>query len=95
MPFAQAVSLIGSVMLLGAYGLLNLGKFTPQSYGYQWMNVIGAAGLTYSVIEPLNVGVFITELIWTLIGLVGVFKIWMKNKKDAQAGVTTTTSPAV
>lgn len=83
MPLAQLVSLIGSVMLLAAYGMLNLGKVTPKSYLYQWMNVIGAAALTYSVIKPFSVGVFITEGVWTLIGLFGVYKIWHAKKKES------------
>lgn len=100
MPLAQPISLIAPIALLLAYGLLTAGKVTADHYSYQWMNVIGAAALTYSVIDPFNVGVFITEAIWTLIGLFGVVKIFLKRRKAkaAQSGAdgagTVTAAPA-
>lgn len=82
MPYAQEISLIAPLLLLLAFGLLNAGKLTADHYSYQWMNAIGAAALTYSVIKPFNVGVFITELLWTLIGLYGVLKIYRKRSVE-------------
>lgn len=81
MPYAQLISLIAPLFLLLAFALLNAGKLTVDHYWYQWMNAIGAAALTYSAIKPLNVGVFITEFLWTLIGLYGVVKIYRKRSK--------------
>ncbi|MDO5727145.1 MAG: hypothetical protein Q4Q03_04415 [Bowdeniella nasicola] len=83
MPFSNEISLIAPVALLAAYALLNLGKLTPDHYTYQWMNVIGAAALTYTTIKPLNIGVLVTEAIWTLIGLYGVWKVWSKRRAGA------------
>ncbi|PID85037.1 MAG: transporter [Chloroflexi bacterium] len=83
MPFANEIGLIAPFSLLLAFALLNLGKLTADHYTYQWMNVIGAAALTYSVISPLNLGVFITEALWTLIGVYGVVKIYLKRRKQA------------
>ena len=80
MPFAATISLVASAALLVAYGPLNTGKLTPDDYAYQWLNAIGAAALTYSVIKPFNVGVFIIEALWTLIALYGVFKIWRARR---------------
>lgn len=85
MPFASELGLIAPLALLLAYGLLNSGKLTSEHYTYQWLNVIGAAVLTYTVIDPFNVGVFITEAIWTLIGLYGVVKIYLNRRKKANA----------
>ncbi|MDO5700032.1 MAG: hypothetical protein Q4P36_00975 [Bowdeniella nasicola] len=87
MPFSQEISLIAPVTLLLAYALLNLGKLTAEHYTYQWMNVIGAAALTYTTINPLNIGVLITEAIWTLIGLYGVFRIFTKRRRAQAATV--------
>lgn len=85
MPFSYEISLIAPIALLLAFALLNLGKLTPDHYSYQWMNVIGAAALTYTTIKPLNVGVLVTEAIWTLIGLYGVYSIWRKRRAGAAA----------
>lgn len=82
MPFATQIGLIAPLALLLGFGLLNSGKLTADHYSYQWMNVIGAAALTYTAISPFNSGVFITELLWTLIGLFGVVKIFIKRQKN-------------
>ncbi len=75
MPFYQLVSVLGSVLLLAAYGGLQTGRIKTDSYFYQLANLLGAACLTYSVIKPFNTGVFITELMWTVFSLVGVYKL--------------------
>lgn len=75
-PFGPHVSVVGSVLLLVAYALLQLGVKGADSYIYQWFNLIGAACLTYSVIAPFNVGVFVTEFCWTCFSILGVYKTW-------------------
>lgn len=78
--------LIASVMLLAAFALLNFGKLTPSHYTYQLLNVVGAGFLTASAANPFNVGVFWTELIWSLLGVYGTIKIWLSRRKQAQVG---------
>lgn len=81
MPFYQVVSIIGSVLLLAAYAGLQTGYLNPTtSYVYQFFNLFGAACLTYSVIQPFNTGVFITEFCWTLFSIVGVIKLVRMRK---------------
>ncbi len=74
-PFYQLVSVIGSVLLLSAYGGLQTGVVKADSYFYQIGNLLGAACLTYSVISPFNSGVFITKAMWTLFSIVGLYKL--------------------
>lgn len=73
--------LIASVALLAAFALLNLGKLTPEHYTYQVLNFVGAGFLTASAASPFNIGVFWTELIWSLLGLFGIIKIWRSRRK--------------
>lgn len=84
MPLSQVVSIIGSVLLLAAYGGLQTGYLKTDSYAYQLGNLFGAACLTYSVIAPFNTGVFITEAAWTIFSIVGLVKIGttMRKKRD-------------
>lgn len=91
LPLAGQIGLIAPIALLAGYALLTAGKLTAKHYTYQWLNVIGAAALTYTVMKPLDVGVFVTELVWTLIGLFGVWKIWSERK----GGATKTKEPRV
>ena len=87
MPLYQAVSVVGSVLLLTAYAGLQTGYLNPTtSYVYQFFNLFGAACLTYSVIEPFNTGVFITEFCWTLFSIVGVVKLVRMRNASRDAG---------
>ncbi len=86
--------LVASVALLAAFALLNLGKLTPDHYTYQVLNFVGAGFLTASAADPFNIGVFWTELIWSLLGLFGIIKIWVSRRK-AQAASGAMPDPVV
>ncbi|WP_373279731.1 CBU_0592 family membrane protein [Mobilicoccus pelagius] len=75
--------LIASVALLVAFALLNLGKLTPDDYPYQVLNFVGAGFLAASALNPYNAGVFWTELIWSLLGLYGIVKIWSARRRSS------------
>ena len=77
--------LIASVALLAAFALLNLGKLTPEHYTYQALNFVGAGFLTASAASPFNIGVFWTELLWSLLGLFGIITIWVNRRKARDA----------
>ncbi|GAB3939818.1 CBU_0592 family membrane protein [Corynebacterium tapiri] len=76
--------LIASAALLFAFAMLNLGKWSADSYPYQILNFLGAGFLAASAFAPFNAGVFWTELIWSLIGLYGVIKIY-RNRRTSGA----------
>ncbi len=95
MPFYQAVSIVGSVLLLTAYAGLQTRYLNPTtSYIYQFFNLFGAACLTYSVIEPFNSGVFITEFCWTAFSIVGVVKLFRIREANRSAAEADTPSEA-
>lgn len=73
--------LIASVALLFAFAMLNLGKWTVDTYAYQALNFVGAGFLAASAANPFNAGVFFTELLWSLFGLYGLIKIYLDRKK--------------
>ncbi len=83
------LGLIASVALLAGFALLNLGKLTPDHYTYQLLNFIGAGFLTASAADPFNAGVFWTELIWSVLGLFGIIKIWAKRRKQTASASST------
>lgn len=76
--------LIASVALLFAFAMLNLGKWTADSYPYQFLNFIGAGFLALSAWEPFNAGVFWTEVLWSLLGLYGIIRIFVTNRRKAE-----------
>lgn len=74
--------LIASVALLFAFTMLNLGRWTPLSYPYQTLNFVGAGFLALSAWSPFNAGVFWTEVLWSLLGLFGIIKIFFIRRSE-------------
>ncbi|MDO5719661.1 MAG: hypothetical protein Q4P05_02895 [Actinomycetaceae bacterium] len=90
MPALQAVSIIGSVFFILGFGALNLGLVNSESYSYQFANIFGALCFTYTALAPFNPGLFITEAVWALIGVYGLWKIIKiaQNRRAADATAT-------
>ena len=65
----QVISLIGAGMILAAFGAQQAGKLRPTDPAYLWLNVAGAAILTWFAVEARNLGLIVLEGSWTLISL--------------------------
>ena len=81
MPAAAIISLIGSAFFILAFSALNFGLVTVDNYAYQIATTAGAACVTYTAIPPFNPGLFITEFLWFVFGLYGIYKIVMISRK--------------
>jgi formate hydrogenlyase subunit 3/multisubunit Na+/H+ antiporter MnhD subunit len=69
----EIVGWIAAALLLSAYVLLTMGKFTSRSKVYQWLNVLAGAGLIVnSGWNGAYPSVFI-NVVWMAVGLYGVF----------------------
>jgi formate hydrogenlyase subunit 3/multisubunit Na+/H+ antiporter MnhD subunit len=69
----EIVGWIAAALLLSAYVLLTMGKFTSRSKMYQWLNVLAGAGLIVnSGWNGAYPSVFI-NVVWMAVGLYGVF----------------------
>ncbi len=80
---ADMVGIIGVVLLLVAYYLLNLNKVSAFSLSYQILNLIGAAFILFSLMFQWNTSAVLIEIAWIFISLMG---IWRAVKKR-QGGV--------
>lgn len=87
------LGLIASAALLAAFALLNLGKLTPDHYTYQILNFTGAGFLAASAANPMNAGVFWAEVVWALLGLHGIIRIWLKRRPQ-KTSPAPSTAPA-
>ena len=88
------LGLLASVALLVAFALLNMGKLTPNHYSYQILNFVGAGFLAASAFNPMNAGVFWTEVVWALLGLYGIVTIWRKRRATQTAVAAPAAAPA-
>jgi len=80
----QITSLLGAVMQLLAYALMQLGRLPSQSYPYQWANVIGSLMMT--IVATLNheYGFILMEGVWFLTSAYGLLKL-MRAQGESHA----------
>ena len=77
------LGLLGVAINLVAYGLLTAGKLRADALAYQVINVCGTAGILLSLFAQWNLPVFISNVAWLLIALVGLTRIILKHKRSA------------
>lgn len=86
MAFSYEIGIVSGICFVVAFGLLNFGVFTANSPLYQTLNFLGATGFTYTAISPFNPGLFITEAVWAIVAVYGLWKIWNRPSKTSDDG---------
>ncbi|HZP66578.1 MAG TPA: hypothetical protein VFB32_09735 [Rudaea sp.] len=70
--FYDGCGLIGMVLMLLAYFLLQAGKIRGDKVPYPLMNALGAAGVLVSLFHAFNLSAFLLELAWLAISIYGI-----------------------
>ncbi|AWB82126.1 transporter [Corynebacterium yudongzhengii] len=84
MEFSYEIGIAAGISFVVALALLNFRVVTAESPIYQCLNLFGALGFTYTAISPFNPGLFITETVWALVAVFGLWKIFTgRSKKNA------------
>ena len=78
----QLVSLVGAVMQLAAYALMQLGRLPSESYPYQLANVIGSLMMTVVATINHEYGFILMEAVWFLTSAYGLIKL-IRSQADA------------
>lgn len=68
------VGLLGTLMILGAYFLLQAGRLAGNGLQYQLLNLFGAAGILVSLVGSFNLSVFLLELAWIGVSAFGIVR---------------------
>ena len=66
------VGIAGTLMVLGAFFLLQAGKVSGTGLPYQLLNLFGAGGVLVSLLGQFNVSVFVLEVVWMAISVYGI-----------------------
>lgn len=77
----QLVSLVGAVMQLAAYALMQLGRLPSESYPYQLANVVGSFMMTVVATINHEYGFILMEAVWFLTSAYGLIKL-MRSQAD-------------
>lgn len=68
------VGIAGTLMILGSFLLLQIGRLSGTGIVYQLLNLFGAGAVLVSLWGKFNVSVFVLELTWMLISAYGIFR---------------------
>lgn len=66
------VGIVGTLMILGAFFLLQAGKVSGTGLSYQLLNLFGAGGVLVSLLGQFNISVFVLEIAWMAISIFGI-----------------------
>lgn len=74
MQFADHIGILGVILTLIAYYLLNVGKLHSESLVYLLLNLIGSVFLLVSLIFHWNLSSVCIEVAWISISLIGIYR---------------------
>ncbi len=80
MEYSFEIGIAAGICFVLGLALLNFGVVTAKSPFYQTLNFFGALGFTYTAISPFNPGLFILEIVWAIVALYGLWRIWSDRK---------------
>lgn len=78
------VGLLGTLMILGGFALLQAGKLSGTGLAYQLLNLFGAAGVLVSLLGTFNLSVFLLEAAWIAVSLYGIARSFKAKRIEAR-----------
>lgn len=79
--FYDFVGNLGVALILSTYLLVQLRRMSATGIRYIVANGLGAAFILYSLFFDFNLSAFIIEIVWLLISLVGLGRIYLERKR--------------
>ena len=79
------IGMLGTLMVLAAFFLLQAGRISGTGLVYQLLNLFGAGGVLVSLLGQFNVSVFFLELAWILISGYGIARTFKTRRTSPPA----------
>ena len=79
---SDIIGIVGVLLVVIAYGLLQSNKLSLDSKEYSLLNLIGSLLIMYSLFFTFNLSSFIIEIIWSGISVYGLIKNRKKKYVD-------------
>lgn len=80
------IGMLGTLMVLGAFFLLQAGRVHGTGLAYQLLNLFGAAGVLVSLWGNFNISVFLLESAWVAVSLYGMARAFRARRRLPTAG---------
>ena len=72
---------VGVVLIVGTYFLVQIGRISATGAPYVLCNGLGALCILYSLYYDFNLSAFLIEIVWLLISIVGLLRIWRVRRR--------------
>jgi len=79
--FAEVVGVIGVMMTLGIYALLQFQKVRHHAISYSMVNLIGSLCILFSLFFAWNLPAALMEISWGVVSLYGLVKAYQWRDK--------------
>ena len=79
LSITDAIGMLGSLLVVLAYYLLQLERTDPRGLSYNVINLTGAACLLLSLCFNFNLASFVIEIFWIAASLIGLWKYWRRQ----------------
>jgi predicted membrane protein len=76
----DAIGMIGTIMVVLAYYLLQLERTDPRGLTYNVINLVGATFLLFSLCFNFNLASFVIEIFWIGASLIGLWNYWQRRQ---------------
>lgn len=77
------IGLAGTLMILAAFFMQQIGRLSGTALAYQSMNLFGAAGILVSLLGSFNMAVFLLEAAWVLVSAYGIARTLKQRRSTA------------
>ena len=71
---------LGVLLIVGTYFLVQIGRMSAIETPYVACNGLGALFILYSLNFDFNLSAFLIEIIWLMISIIGLFRIWRRRR---------------
>ncbi|MDA8789914.1 hypothetical protein N9N07_03240 [Pseudomonadales bacterium] len=75
----DAIGMLGTLIVILAYYLLQLERIDPKSLSYNVMNLMGAILLFISLCFNFNLASLVIEVFWIGASMIGLWKYWRRH----------------
>jgi uncharacterized membrane protein YqjE len=72
----DSIGMAGTLLVVGAYYMLQLEKVQPRGLTYNLMNLVGAILLLISLSYTFNLASVVIEVFWIGAALIGLWKLY-------------------